>query len=215
MRLPTHHALPLFRPARGGGGFQGQPIRRGKLRVSDWPRNVPHEIQGLPRDSPPAGIQSISGGGGWNICTGPRALRPHSHAADDYCDRSGRRNLGSPANFGQPRPLHCPGQPHGDALRLSSPHPLPRTRSPTPARSPPHPCLPPPCPLLPLPLPCSSRLSSPAADTTPRRNSELLHVCTRGSQHKAQKEIWLVSGLHDHRYLSVNSETRRCQWVGH
>ena len=38
---------------------------------------------------------------------------------------------------------------------------------------------------------------------SPRRNSGLLHVCTRGSQHKAQKEIWLVSGLQDHGYLSV------------
>ena len=31
----------------------------------------------------------------------------------------------------------------------------------------------------------------------------LLHVCTRGSQHKALKEIWLVSGLYDHRHLPV------------
>ena len=29
----------------------------------------------------------------------------------------------------------------------------------------------------------------------PRRNSGLLHGCTSGSQYKAQKEIWLVSGL--------------------
>ena len=33
-------------------------------------------------------------------------------------------------------------------------------------------------------------------------NSGLLHVCTRGSQHKAQKENWLVS-VEGHRYLSV------------
>ena len=32
-------------------------------------------------------------------------------------------------------------------------------------------------------------------------------MCTRGSQHKAQKEMWLVSGLQDHRYLSVKSES--------
>ena len=40
-------------------------------------------------------------------------------------------------------------------------------------------------------------------------------MCTSARQHKAQKEIWLVSGLQDHRYCSVKSETRRCPWVGH
>ena len=42
----------------------------------------------------------------------------------------------------------------------------------------------------------------------PRRNAGLLHGCTRGSQHKAQKEIWLVSGLQDHRYLWVTRVRR-------
>ena len=50
----------------------------------------------------------------------------------------------------------------------------------------------------------------------PRRKSELLHVCTSGSQHKAQKENGLVSGRKDHRYLSVTEDgTRRCQWTSH
>ena len=50
----------------------------------------------------------------------------------------------------------------------------------------------------------------------PRRNSGLCHVCTGGRQYKAQKENGLVSGLYDHRYLSVaEDETRRCLWVGH
>ena len=31
----------------------------------------------------------------------------------------------------------------------------------------------------------------------------LLHVCTRGNQHKAHEENWPISGLKDHRYLSV------------
>ena len=34
-------------------------------------------------------------------------------------------------------------------------------------------------------------------------------------QHKAQKEIWLVSGLKDHRYLSVTQRTYGCQLAGH
>ena len=33
--------------------------------------------------------------------------------------------LGSPADFGRPRPPVFPGRPHSDALRLSSPHPRP------------------------------------------------------------------------------------------
>ena len=50
----------------------------------------------------------------------------------------------------------------------------------------------------------SSRPRAPSARGTlwtfiphqpPRRNSGLCHVCTGGSQHKAQKENWLVSGL--------------------
>ena len=50
---------------------------------------------------------------------------------------------------------------------------------------------------------------------TPRRNSGRWHVCTGGKQCKAQKENGLVSGLQDHRYLSVTEdETRRCQWAG-
>ena len=48
------------------------------------------------------------------------------------------------------------------------------------------------------------RDSHPRPSHRPRRNAGLLHVCTRGRQHKAQKEIWPVSGLQDHRYLSVN-----------
>ena len=42
----------------------------------------------------------------------------------------------------------------------------------------------------------------------PRRSSGLLHVCTRGDQHKAQKENWLVSGLSDQRYRSVKREAK-------
>ena len=42
----------------------------------------------------------------------------------------------------------------------------------------------------------------------PRRNSGLWCVSTRRDQHKAQKEIWLVSGLQDHRYLSVNKDAK-------
>ena len=34
----------------------------------------------------------------------------------------------------------------------------------------------------------------------PRRNAELLHVCTSGRQFKAQKENWLISGLQDQRW---------------
>ena len=50
----------------------------------------------------------------------------------------------------------------------------------------------------------------------PQRNSGLWHVCTGSKQHKAQKENGLVSGLQDHRYLSVTEHmTRRCQWAGH
>ena len=36
----------------------------------------------------------------------------------------------------------------------------------------------------------------------------LSHVCTGGRQNKAQKKMWLVSGLQDHRYLSVKSESK-------
>ena len=43
----------------------------------------------------------------------------------------------------------------------------------------------------------------------PRRNAEVLHVGTRHDQHKAQKENWLVSGLKDHRYLSVTRMRHR------
>ena len=41
---------------------------------------------------------------------------------------------------------------------------------------------------------------------TPRRRPGLLHVRTRGDQHKAQEEIWLVSGLKHQKYLSVTKE---------
>ena len=47
----------------------------------------------------------------------------------------------------------------------------------------------------------------PVMNTAPpppsRRNAGLLHVCTSGRQYKAQKENWPVSGVKDHRYLSV------------
>ena len=44
----------------------------------------------------------------------------------------------------------------------------------------------------------------------------LLHVRTRGGQHKAQEENGLVSGLQDYRYLSVTKyETRGWLWRGH
>ena len=42
----------------------------------------------------------------------------------------------------------------------------------------------------------------------PRRNAELWCVSTRRDQHKAQKEMWLVSGLQEHRYLSVNKDAK-------
>ena len=42
----------------------------------------------------------------------------------------------------------------------------------------------------------------------PRRNPGLWCVSTRRDQHKAQKEMWLVSGLQDHRYLSVNKDAK-------
>ena len=48
----------------------------------------------------------------------------------------------------------------------------------------------------------------------PPKECWLCHVCTGGRQNKAQK-MWLISGLQDHRYLSVKSETQRCPWVVH
>jgi hypothetical protein len=44
--------------------------------------------------------------------------------------------------------------------------------------------------------------------SSPRRNAGLWCVSTRHDQHKAQKEMWLVSGLQDHRYLSVNKDAK-------
>ena len=38
------------------------------------------------------------------------------------------------------------------------------------------------------------------------RKPGLLHMCTRGEQHKAQEENGLISGLKDYRYLSVMEE---------
>ena len=38
--------------SRGGGGVRGQSISCGKLRVLNWPRNFPREIQGSPRSFP-------------------------------------------------------------------------------------------------------------------------------------------------------------------
>ena len=56
---------------------------------------------------------------------------------------------------------------------------------------------------------------SPRPD--PRRKAGLLHVCTGARQYKAQKENGLVvSGLQDHRYLSVaNPETGGCHVAVH
>ena len=51
---------------------------------------------------------------------------------------------------------------------------------------------------------------------TPQTKSRLLHVCTRGSEHKVQKENGLVSGLQDQRYRSATkNETLRCHWTDH
>ena len=60
-----------------------------------------------------------------------------------------------------------------------------------------------PCPRPPHP-PTAQRERSLGwcAPLPPRRNSGLWCVSTRRDQHKAQKEMWLVSGLQDHRYLS-------------
>jgi hypothetical protein len=44
---------------------------------------------------------------------------------------------------------------------------------------------------------------------SPQRNCGLLHVCTRSSQQKAQKENGLVCGLEDPRYLSVTNKGRK------
>ena len=41
----------------------------------------------------------------------------------------------------------------------------------------------------------------------PPKKCWLSHVCTGGRQNKAQK-MWLVSGLQDHRYLSVKIESK-------
>ena len=41
-----------------------------------------------------------------------------------------------------------------------------------------------------------------------RRNAGLWCVSTRRDQHKVQNEMWLVSGLQDHRYLSVNKDAK-------
>ena len=54
----------------------------------------------------------------------------------------------------------------------------------------------------------SSLVQLCAQNCDPRRNSGLWCVSTRRDQHKAQKEIWLVSGLQDHRYLSVNKDAK-------
>ena len=53
-------------------------------------------------------------------------------------------------------------------------------------------------------LPCVHQIDS----SYPRRNAGLWCVSTRRDQHKAQKEMWLVSGLQDHRYLSVNKDAK-------
>ena len=42
---------------------------------------------------------------------------------------------------------------------------------------------------------------------SPPKECWLSHVCTGGRQNKAQK-MWLVSGLQDHRYLSVKIESK-------
>ena len=43
----------------------------------------------------------------------------------------------------------------------------------------------------------------PLIPASPRRNTGLVHACTRGRQYKAQKENGHVSGLQDQRYRSV------------
>ena len=65
------------------------------------------------------------------------------------------------------------------------------------------PCAPPPPPSLAgLPPGC------PPVPLPPPRECWLSHVCTGGRQNKAQKKMWLVSGLQDHWYLSVKIESK-------
>ena len=47
--------------------------------------------------------------------------------------------------------------------------------------------------------------------------NEMLSYCTwaHTASTKAQREMWLISGLKDHRHLSVKRETYRCKWIGH
>ena len=80
-----------------------------------------------------------------------RILPRRAGCGPHRCPRppNSRSAPGSPADFGQPRPLLRPGQPPGDALRLSSPHPLPVVHAHTRAHSPP-------------PSPCTRRPSLPA-----------------------------------------------------
>ena len=54
--------------------------------------------------------------------------------------------------------------------------------------------------------PQHERCSSAIHLSTPKE-CWLSHVCTGGRQNKAQK-MWLVSGLQDHRYLSVKIESK-------
>ena len=51
-------------------------------------------------------------------------------------------------------------------------------------------------------------LGNPLTPPPPRRNAGLWCVSTRRGQHKAQKKMWLVSGLIDHRYLSVEKDAK-------
>ena len=48
----------------------------------------------------------------------------------------------------------------------------------------------------------------------PLRNSGLLHVGTRGRQHKSAERKWLVSGPEDHRYGTFLSHTVRHEDAG-
>ena len=80
---------------------------------------------------------------------------------------------GSPANFGQPRPLLRPGLPPGAALRLSSPHPLPLARTPTLALTAPPPLTLHTPPLPPCPLPSFHVAGAARGPSTRREYNEI------------------------------------------
>ena len=106
-------------PRYPSGGARPGPVRpRGDGVALPPPPPGFAPVDDARRDSsPPSGVRAP-----------PMTAAPDSASA-----------LGSPADFGQPRPLLCPGQPPGDALRLSSPYPLPLTRAPAHQPTPPPP----------------------------------------------------------------------------